>query len=89
MFKIKTITLTQAILSFSFSTDSITPTEHLKLVSSKNIQWFGFYHQKVHVLSEMNKTIACTVAKAQEELGYSPEYSLGKGIEISLEEVYN
>ena len=53
------------------------------------IQWFGFYHQKVNVLSEMNKTIACTVAKAQEELGYSPEYSLGNGIEISLEEVYN
>ena len=53
------------------------------------IQWFGFYHQKIHVLSEMNKTIACTVSKAQEELGYSPEYSLGKGIESSLAEVYN
>ena len=53
------------------------------------IQWFGYYHQKIHVLSEMNKTIACSVAKAQEELGYSPEYSLAKGIEISLEEVYN
>ena len=52
------------------------------------IQWFGFYHQKIHVLSEMNKTIACNVLKAQEELGYSPEYSLREGIGLSLEEVY-
>ena len=39
----KTLTLTQAILNFSFSTDSGTPTEHLQLVSSKNIHWFRFY----------------------------------------------
>ena len=53
------------------------------------IQWFGFYHQKIHVLSEMNKTIACTVSQAQEDLGYSPEYSLKKGVKISLAEIYN
>ena len=53
------------------------------------IQWFGFYHQKIHVLSEMNKTIACTVSKAQEDLGYYPEYSLKKGVKISLAEIYN
>ena len=39
----KNLTLTQAILNFSFSTDSGTPTEHLQLVSSKNIHWFRFY----------------------------------------------
>ena len=39
----KNLTLIQAILSFSFSTDSGTPTEHLQLVSSKNIHWFRFY----------------------------------------------
>ena len=53
------------------------------------IQWFGYYHQKIHVLSEMNKTIACTVSQAQKELGYFPEYSLKKGIQISLAEIYN
>ena len=39
----KNLTFTQAILNFSFSTDSGTPTEHLQLVSSKNIHWFRFY----------------------------------------------
>ena len=39
----KNLTLTQVILNFSFSTDSGTPTEHLQLVSSKNIHWFRFY----------------------------------------------
>ena len=39
----KNITLTQAILTCAISTDSITPTEHLQLVSSKNLQRFRFY----------------------------------------------
>jgi len=29
------------------------------------VQGAGFYNSKIHVLSEMNKTIACSVARAQ------------------------
>ena len=53
------------------------------------IQYLGFYEQKIHVLSEMNKTIACNVSRAKDDLGYSPEFSLRKGMENSLSELYN
>lgn len=50
----------------------------------KVMQGVGLYHQKIHVLSEMNKTIACTVAKAERELGYDPKISLEEGMRRSL-----
>ena len=34
------------------------------------LQRAGLYHQKIHVLSEMSQSIACSVAKARRELGY-------------------
>jgi len=52
------------------------------------LQWFGLYNQKIHVLSEMNKHIACSVNFAKKELGYSPEYSLYQGMYTSLSEIY-
>jgi nucleoside-diphosphate-sugar epimerase len=48
------------------------------------LQWFGGYNQKIHVLSEMNKTITCSVVKAQEELGYNPTVALEEGMRRSL-----
>jgi len=48
------------------------------------LQTIGLYHQKVHVLSEMNKTIACSVAKAERELGYRPAIELEEGMRRSL-----
>ena len=45
------------------------------------IQRLGFYHQKLHVLSEMNKTIACSIDKARQELGYRP-WCMANGIEL-------
>ena len=48
------------------------------------LQAFGVYHQKIHVLSEMNKTIACSVAKAERELGYQPTVALEEGMRRSL-----
>ncbi len=48
------------------------------------LQGVGLYHQKIHVLSEMNKTIACSVARACEELGYAPAVSLEEGMRRSL-----
>ena len=48
------------------------------------IQKTGFYSQKLHVLSEMNKTIACSIKKAKDELGYEPTITLEEGMRISL-----
>ncbi len=49
------------------------------------IQSLGLYQQKIHVLSEMNKTIACSIEKAQRELGYAPEVELREGMRRSVE----
>jgi nucleoside-diphosphate-sugar epimerase len=48
------------------------------------LQAAGLYHQKIHVLSEMNKTIACTIDKAQHELGYRPTVALEEGMRRSI-----
>lgn len=48
------------------------------------LQSLGLYNQKIHVLSEMNKTIACSVAKAERELGYDPKIALEEGMRRSL-----
>ncbi|MFT5441829.1 MAG: nucleoside-diphosphate-sugar epimerase/choline dehydrogenase-like flavoprotein [Myxococcota bacterium] len=48
------------------------------------LQAMGLYEQRVHVLGEMNKTIVCTTAKAQRELGYAPKYSLRSGMAASI-----
>lgn len=50
----------------------------------KLLQAMGLYHQKIHVLSEMNKTIACTIAKAERELGYDPKVDLEEGMRRSI-----
>jgi nucleoside-diphosphate-sugar epimerase len=49
------------------------------------LQSLGFYHQKIHVLSEMNKTIACSVQRAEQELGYRPAVELEEGMRRSLQ----
>lgn len=51
----------------------------------KSLQGMGLYQQKLHVLSEMNKTIACSVAKAERELGYRPEIELREGMRRSMQ----
>jgi nucleoside-diphosphate-sugar epimerase len=51
----------------------------------KTLQSAGFYNQKIHVLSEMNKNIACSVGKAQKELGYHPAVALEEGMRRSLQ----
>ncbi len=48
------------------------------------IQRTGRYEQRVHVLSEMNKTIACSIDKAKRELGYEPRVALEEGMRRSL-----
>lgn len=49
------------------------------------LQRVGLYQQRVHVLSEMNKTIACSVDKARSELGYRPGVELREGMRRSIE----
>jgi nucleoside-diphosphate-sugar epimerase len=49
------------------------------------LQAFGLYHQKIHVLGEMNKTIACSIAKAERELGYNPSVDLEEGMRRSIQ----
>jgi nucleoside-diphosphate-sugar epimerase len=53
-------------------------------LADKTLQGLGVYHQKIHVLSEMNKTIACSVARAERELGYNPTVALEEGMRRSL-----
>jgi nucleoside-diphosphate-sugar epimerase len=48
------------------------------------LQGLGIYQQKIHVLSEMNKTIACSIAKAEKELGYDPKVDLEEGMRRSI-----
>jgi len=54
------------------------------LAADFTLQKLGMYHQKIHVLSEMNKTIACSIAKAERELGYDPKIALEEGMRRSL-----
>jgi nucleoside-diphosphate-sugar epimerase len=56
----------------------------LALVVDASLQAVGLYQQKIHVLSEMNKTIACSVAKAKAELGYAPKIALEEGMRRSI-----
>jgi len=49
------------------------------------LQRLGLYNQKIHVLSEMNQTIACSIEKAASELGYAPTVSLSEGMRASIE----
>ena len=48
------------------------------------IQSLGAYQQQIHVLSEMNKTIACDVTRAKSELGYRPAVALEEGMRRSI-----
>lgn len=48
------------------------------------LQSMGFYQQKIHVLSEMNQSIACSIAKAKRELEYQPTVSLREGMIASV-----
>ena len=48
------------------------------------LQAVGLYEQRVHVLGEMNKTIACAIDKAKADLGYAPRTSLREGMVESV-----
>lgn len=53
-------------------------------VADKTIQGLGLYQMRIHVLSEMNKTIVCSIEKAERELSYRPAIALEEGMRRSL-----
>jgi nucleoside-diphosphate-sugar epimerase len=48
------------------------------------LQRQGRYHQQLHVLGEMNKTIAADVSAARRDLGYEPTVDLYEGMRRSI-----
>ena len=48
------------------------------------IQRTGRYQQQLHVLGEMDKTIACDISAARDELGYEPKVELYGGMRTSI-----
>ena len=48
------------------------------------LQKVGLYNQEIHMLSEMNLTIACSIEHAQRELGYKPLVDLREGMRRSV-----
>ena len=51
----------------------------------RSLQAVGLYHQKFHILSEMNKTIACDISKAKLDLGFEPLCELREGMRRSID----
>jgi nucleoside-diphosphate-sugar epimerase len=56
----------------------------LARLADGSLQALGLYHQKIHVLSEMNLTIACSIERAKKELGYRPLTDLREGMRRSI-----
>lgn len=54
------------------------------LMADAVLQRLGCYITEIHVAGEMNKHIACSVAKAQRELGYHPQVALEEGMRRSI-----
>lgn len=48
------------------------------------LQARGLYRQELHVLGEMDKTIACDISHTREVLGYDPEIELLEGMRRSI-----
>jgi nucleoside-diphosphate-sugar epimerase len=48
------------------------------------LQGRGRYLQPLHVLGELNHTIACDISRARDELGYEPTVALEEGMRNSI-----
>jgi nucleoside-diphosphate-sugar epimerase len=53
-------------------------------LGDRMLQKAGLYSQELHVLSEMNLTIACTIERAKRDLGYKPLTNLREGMRRSV-----
>jgi nucleoside-diphosphate-sugar epimerase len=54
------------------------------LAGDRVLQATGRYSQQLHVLSEMDKTIACRIDRARDELKYEPSVGLDEGMRRSV-----
>jgi nucleoside-diphosphate-sugar epimerase len=54
-------------------------------LGDKLIQRVGMYQQQLHVLGEMDKTIACDISASTAELGYEPKIALYEGMRLSIQ----
>jgi nucleoside-diphosphate-sugar epimerase len=54
-------------------------------LADATLQRAGRYQQELHVLGEMDKTIACSVARARRELGWDPGPGLREGMRRSVQ----
>lgn len=54
-------------------------------VVDASMQAVNLYHQSIHVLSEMNVHIACSVEKAKTALAYEPRIALREGMKRSIQ----
>jgi nucleoside-diphosphate-sugar epimerase len=52
--------------------------------TDRALQGRGIYHQEMHVLGEMDKTIACDVSATIATLGYAPQVALLEGMRRSI-----
>ena len=48
------------------------------------VQGLGRYQQQLHVLGEMNHTIACDISVTRRDLGYEPQVELYEGMRRSI-----
>jgi nucleoside-diphosphate-sugar epimerase len=71
--------------------DVTPPRTHLPAIAARIaetadalIQRAGGYHQQLHVLGEMGKSIACDISVAGSELGYEPAVALEEGMRRSV-----
>ncbi len=53
-------------------------------LSDRIVQRLGRYQQQLHVLGEMNHTIACDISVTRRELGYEPRVELYEGMRRSI-----
>jgi len=52
--------------------------------ADRMLQGRRVYHQEMHVMGEMNKTIACDISRTTQDLGYLPRVDLEEGMRRSV-----
>jgi nucleoside-diphosphate-sugar epimerase len=53
-------------------------------MADRMVQGLGRYQQQLHVLGEMNHTIACDISATCRDLGYNPSVELYDGMRRSI-----
>ena len=88
---IEIVNIIKKIMSKDFGLDVSSKQIYLPKITSDFaryadgiLQKLGFYNQKIHVLSEMNQTIACDISKSKNLLNYHPKVSLEDGMKKSI-----